>query len=80
VDVQSKVAIVSLLEEINRDGTTIIYTSHHLKEAEDFCDRIALIDEGKIIAIDTLEQLLQANHVSNLEDLLIRLTGKHLRD
>jgi ABC-2 type transport system ATP-binding protein len=80
VDVQSKVAIVSLLEEINRDGTTIIYTSHHLKEAEDFCDRIALIDEGKIIAIDTLNQLLQANHVSNLEDLLIRLTGKHLRD
>jgi ABC-2 type transport system ATP-binding protein len=51
-----------------------------LKEAEDFCDRIALIDEGKIIAIDTLNQLLQANQVSNLEDLLIRLTGKHLRD
>ena len=80
VDVQSKVAIVSLLEEINRQGTTIIYTSHHLKEAEDFCDRIALIDEGKIIAVDTLNHLLEANNVSNLEDLLIRLTGKHLRD
>lgn len=80
VDVQSKVAIVSLLEEINRQGTTIIYTSHHLKEAEDFCDRIALIDEGKIIAVDTLIHLLEANNVSNLEDLLIRLTGKHLRD
>jgi len=80
VDVQSKVAIVALLEELNRQGTTIIYTSHHLKEAEDFCDRIALIDEGKIIALNTLTALLEENHVHNLEDLLIKLTGKHLRD
>lgn len=80
VDVQSKVAIVSILEELNRQGTTIIYTSHHLKEAEDFCDRIALIDEGKIIAINTLTALLDQNDVQNLEDLLIKMTGKQLRD
>ena len=80
VDVQSKVAIVALLEELNRQGTTIIYTSHHLKEAEDFCDRIALIDEGKIIAINTLTALLDQNDVQNLEDLLIKMTGKQLRD
>lgn len=80
VDVQSKVAIISLLEELNKQGTTIIYTSHHLKEAEDFCDRIALLDNGKIIAIDNLQSLLSQNEVGNLEDLLIKLTGKTLRD
>jgi ABC-2 type transport system ATP-binding protein len=80
VDVQSKVAIISLLEELNKNGTTIIYTSHHLKEAEDFCDRIALLENGKIIALDKLENLILANNVSNLEDLLIKLTGKKLRD
>jgi ABC-2 type transport system ATP-binding protein len=80
VDVQSKVAIISLLEELNKAGTTIIYTSHHLKEAEDFCDRIALLDDGKIIAMDSLDNLFSQNEVSNLEDLLIKLTGKNLRD
>mgnify|MGYP001627130518 CR=1 FL=1 len=80
VDVQSKLVIFTLLEELNKKGTTIIYTSHHLKEAEDFCDRIALLDHGKIIAIDNLENLLTQNGVRNLEDLLIKLTGKTLRD
>jgi ABC-2 type transport system ATP-binding protein len=69
-----------LLEELNKTGTTIIYTSHHLKEAEDFCDRIALLDDGKIIAMDSLDNLFSQNDVSNLEDLLIKLTGKNLRD
>jgi ABC-2 type transport system ATP-binding protein len=80
VDVQSKLVIFTLLEELNKKGTTIIYTSHHLKEAEDFCDRIALLDHGKIIALDNLENLLTQNEVRNLEDLLIKLTGKTLRD
>jgi ABC-2 type transport system ATP-binding protein len=80
VDVQSKLVIITLLEELNKKGTTIIYTSHHLKEAEDFCDRIALLDNGKIIAFDTLQNLRSQNEVTNLEDLLIKLTGKTLRD
>lgn len=80
VDVQSKVAIFKLLDELNANGTTIIYTSHHLKEAEDFCDRIALIDHGKIISLGTLSSLLTSNEVENLEELLIGLTGKTLRD
>lgn len=80
VDVQSKVAIIDLLNELNANGTTIIYTSHHLKEAEDFCDRIALLDHGKIIALDALPTLLKSNNVNNLEELLIQLTGNQLRD
>jgi ABC-2 type transport system ATP-binding protein len=80
VDVQSKSAIIRLLDELNRNGTTILYTSHHLKEAEDFCDRIALLDQGQIIALDTLPNLLQHNKVGNLEELLLGLTGITLRD
>lgn len=80
VDVQSKHAIIHLLEELNKNGTSILYTSHHLKEAEDFCDRIALIDQGKIIGLGTLEALTTQHEVENLEELLIRLTGKTMRD
>jgi len=80
VDVQSKVAIFRLLDELNAKGTTIIYTSHHLKEAEDFCDRIALLDHGKIIKIGSLSGLLSSNSMTNLEELLISLTGNTLRD
>lgn len=80
VDVQSKVAINTLLEALNEKGTTIIYTSHHLKEAEDFCDRIALMDHGQLIGLGELEELTNQHGVNNLEELLILLTGKTLRD
>lgn len=80
VDVQSKIAIISLLQELNRQGTTIIYTSHHLKEAEEFCNQIILIDHGKIIASETLANLLHAHEVGNLEELILKLTGTLLRD
>lgn len=80
VDVQSKHAIFQLLEELNQNGTTILYTSHHLKEAEDFCNKIALIDAGQIIGLGTLQELTSHHKVQNLEELLIFLTGKNLRD
>jgi ABC-2 type transport system ATP-binding protein len=80
VDVQSKIAIMNLLQELNRQGTTIIYTSHHLKEAEEFCNQIILIDHGKIIASETLANLLRAHEVGNLEELILKLTGTLLRD
>ncbi len=80
VDVQSKLAIVELLEELNSKGTTIIYTSHHLKEAENFCDRIALLDEGRIIANGHLSELVSEHNVADLEELMIHFTGKKLRD
>ena len=49
VDVQTRHAIVDYLKELNSAGTTLIYTSHHLTEAESLCTKVALIDEGKII-------------------------------
>ncbi|HOZ81416.1 MAG TPA: ABC transporter ATP-binding protein, partial [Bacteroidia bacterium] len=80
VDVQSRLAIMSYLKKINSEGTTIIYTSHLLKEAEEFCSRIALIDKGKVIAIDTIANLLIQNQCKSLEEVFIKLTGNNYRD
>lgn len=81
VDVQSKSAIIDYLKQLNKNGTTIIYTSHHLSEAQDFCTNIAIIDRGQLYARDTPENLIRSTaNANNLEDVFISLTGKELRD
>ena len=81
VDVQSKNVIIQYLKDLNARGTTIIYTSHHLNEAEHFCTRVAIIDHGKIITKGEPKALIAAEKgANNLEDVFIELTGKALRD
>ena len=80
VDVQTRHAIIDYLKLINEKGTTLFYTSHQLHEAESLCDRIALIDEGKIIACDNLNSMLLQHKTNNLEELFLTLTGKAYRD
>ncbi len=81
VDVQSKNFIIEYLKKLNKNGTTIIYTSHHLSEAQDFCTEIAIIDRGIIYAQGTPKDLINStSNARNLEDVFISLTGKELRD
>lgn len=81
VDVQSKNVIIDYLINLNQLGTTIIYTSHHLSEAQNFCTKIAIIDNGKIFAEGTSDELIKSvPNAHNLEDVFIALTGKELRD
>jgi ABC-2 type transport system ATP-binding protein len=80
VDVQTRHAIINYLKELNKKGTTLIYTSHQLSEAEDLCERIALIDEGRIIAHDDLQVLLEEHRQDGLEGLFLSLTGKDYRN
>ena len=81
VDVHSKTAIIDYLKVLNQNGTTIIYTSHHLAEAEDFCSQIAILDQGQIYAQATPSALIESTKdARNLEDVFISLTGKALRD
>ena len=68
-------------------GLTIFMTTHYMEEAERLCNRIAIMDEGKIIALGTLEQLLELRNQQQeiqrphgLQELFIQLTGKTLRD
>ncbi|UEG52758.1 ABC transporter ATP-binding protein [Mucilaginibacter daejeonensis] len=80
VDVQTGHAIINYLIGLNERGTTLVYTSHQLSEAEELCQDVALIDDRKIIAHDTLDNLLQAHQHENLEQLFLDLTGKEYRD
>lgn len=74
VDVQSKLFIIDFLNEINAQGTTIFYSSHHLSEAEDFCTQILMINKGNLIAHDSTSELINSHGVDNLQSLFIELT------
>jgi len=80
VDVQTGHAIINYLLELNSNGTTLVYTSHQLSEAEELCERVALIDHGKIIAQDGLDELLKDHKKETLEQLFLSLTGKDYRN
>ncbi|MHA4842965.1 ABC transporter ATP-binding protein [Flavitalea antarctica] len=80
VDVQTRFAIIDYLKKLNAGGMTLIYTSHQLYEAESLCRKIAMIDEGKIIVHDSLENLLSKHKQEGLEGLFLSLTGKSYRD
>lgn len=81
VDVQSRNVIIDHLKELNRAGTTVVYTSHHMDEAESFCSRVAIIDNGKIIVEGSPQQLIAKNEgCTNLEAVFLHLTKRKLRD
>lgn len=85
IDPQSRNFILEKIRETNKAGATVIYTSHYMEEIEAICTRIAIMDNGKIIAIGTKEELVKM--ISNqpcdsmsLEEVFLTLTGKKLRD
>lgn len=91
LDPQARRNLWSLVKKTRDKGITVILTTHYMEEAELLCDRVAIMDKGKIITIDSpknlVKQLLdrgfkKKKHVeqANLEDVFIDLTGKHLRD
>jgi len=81
VDVQSKNVIIDHLKLLNKQGTTIVYTSHHLNEAEFFCTHVAIIDRGEIIVKGVPSQLIKNQpEAKNLEEVFLAKTGKALRD
>jgi ABC-2 type transport system ATP-binding protein len=81
VDVQSKQAIIEHLKKLNKEnGMTILYTSHHLDEAEDFCTHIAIIDDGKLVTQGPTKELIQTNNSSSIEEVYLKITGATFRD
>ena len=80
-----------LIKDIKRKGTTVIITTHYMDEAEQLCDRIAIMDEGKIISLNSPDKMIdelvatgferpKQVKLANLEDVFIHLTGKDLRE
>lgn len=84
IDPQSRNFILEKIKYVNQQGTTVIYTSHYMEEVEAICTRIAIMDNGKIIAIGTKEELknMVRKHGEDitLEEVFLSLTGKKLRD
>ncbi len=84
IDPQSRNFILDKIKESNKNGATVIYTSHYMEEVEAICTRIAIMDNGKIIASGTAEELKKmvkddAGSIT-LEEVFLTMTGKKLRD
>lgn len=92
VDPQSRNKILEGIQELNKNGSTILYTSHYMEEVEQICSRIAIMDHGKCLACGTKDELKQLvmkkdtdeghplDHVPTLNDVFLEITGTELRD
>jgi ABC-2 type transport system ATP-binding protein len=82
VDPQSRNLIFENIESLKQLGRTVLYTTHYMEEAERLCDRVAIVDHGKILAIDRVDALLRLapGTSPDLEAVFLHLTGTTLRD
>ena len=76
VDVISKNTIIQYLKELNMNEMSILYTSHHLLEAQELCHRVGILSEGKLIEENTPKQLITNTKAHSLEEVFINLTQK----
>ena len=83
IDPQSRNNIYETIQSLREKGMTILYTTHYMEEADRLCDRVAIMDGGVIIAMDTpyaLRSRIGSPDQVSLEDVFLKLTGRRLRD
>jgi ABC-2 type transport system ATP-binding protein len=83
IDPQSRNNIFETVFNLRKKGMTVLYTTHYMEEADRLCDRIAIMDGGKIIAMDTpraLKTQIGDPDKTTLEDVFLKMTGRSLRD
>jgi ABC-2 type transport system ATP-binding protein len=80
VDPQSRNAILGNVEALGGKGVAVLYTTHYMEEAERLCDRVGIIDQGRLIAEGTRRELVARVGEPDLEAVFLHLTGKALRD
>ncbi|HTY74117.1 MAG TPA: ABC transporter ATP-binding protein [Candidatus Nanoarchaeia archaeon] len=80
LDPQSRHAVWDFLKDLKKEGKTLILTTHYMEEAEELCDRVGIIDHGKLIELGTPQQLISKHDVKNLEEVFIKLTGRNIRE
>ncbi|HUI67858.1 MAG TPA: ABC transporter ATP-binding protein [Nitrospirota bacterium] len=79
LDPHSRRAVWDKLNHLKFRNTTLLLTTHYMEEAEKLCDRVAIMDSGRIVAVDAPKNLMAA-HGGNLEDVYLKLTGRSLAD
>jgi lipooligosaccharide transport system ATP-binding protein len=79
LDPHSRRAVWDKLNQLKFQNTTLLLTTHYMEEAEKLCDRVAIMDSGRIVAVDTPSDLM-AKHGGNLEDVYLKLAGRSLAD
>jgi ABC-2 type transport system ATP-binding protein len=81
MDVQTRTSMMEHLKELNtHKKMTILYTSHYLEQAELFCDRVAIMDQGQLLCLGSPRELIKKENASDLEDLFLKFTGRKIRD
>lgn len=71
IDVQSRNHILESIIQLNKNGSTIIYTSHYLEEVEQICDQIAIVDSGEVIASGSIEEIIEQHSLENLIEVVL---------
>ncbi len=80
MDPQSRLAVWDFIRELKRMNKTVLLTTHYMEEAEELCDRVGIIDHGKLIALGAPKQLKDKFKAKNLEEVFIQLTGRRIRE
>ncbi len=80
MDPQSRRAVWDFIRELKKRNKTVILTTHYMEEADELCDRVGIIDYGKLIALGTPKQLKGKFKAKNLEEVFIQLTGRGIRE
>ena len=80
MDPVSRRAVWQFIKELKSQGKAIILTTHYMEEAEELCDRVGIIDQGKLIALGAPSELMKEHEAKDLEEVFIKLTGKKLRE
>ncbi|HAK87781.1 MAG: ABC transporter ATP-binding protein [Nitrospirae bacterium GWC2_46_6] len=79
LDPHSRRSVWDMLDNLKFEGTTLILTTHYMEEAERLCDRVAIMDSGRIVTVGSPETLMET-HGGNLEDVYLKLTGQRLAE
>jgi ABC-2 type transport system ATP-binding protein len=80
MDPQSRHAVWDFIKELKKKNRTVILTTQYMEEAESLCDRVAIIDHGKLIALGTPKELEEKYKVKDLEGVFLELTGRRIRE
>ena len=80
MDPQSRHAVWDFIRELKKENKTIILTTHYMEEAEALCDRVGIIDHGKLLTLGPPKDLVLKAGVTNLEEVFINLTGRRIRE